>query len=170
VSFGDGQRVGLVGECGHRQDRPEDFFLEDPHLVVPLEHGWLEEVAVGELAAEVRAVPADQDPCAFLLADLDIGRDLRELLRGVLRAHHGLGVQRVALLDLGDAVQAGRHELVIDALLAPFPDHPQRRSHRRGQHSCVALRRAGDADTRHPPARPVRTARAGDPLIPTAMR
>jgi len=49
-------------ELGDRNDRPEDLFLEDAHLVVAGEDGRLEEVAVFEVAAEVSRLAADEEP------------------------------------------------------------------------------------------------------------
>jgi hypothetical protein len=43
------------------------------------------------------------------------------LLRRHLRADHGLGVQRVALLDLGDPGQRARHEHLVGVLLDERP-------------------------------------------------
>src|SRR6516165_8064821 len=113
---GDLDRLGLIAEGGHGQDRAEDLLLEYPHLVVPPEHGRLVEVPAGELPADLGPLPADQDLGSFAPADLHVGADLLQLLGGYLRADHGLGVQRVALLDLGDPGQRARHELLEDVL------------------------------------------------------
>src|SRR6266496_1771875 len=109
--IGDRQRVRLVGEGRDREHGAEDLLLEDPHLVVALEHGGLEVVALGELAADLGTPAADEDLGALVAADLDIGGDLVDLLLRHLRADLGIGIERVALLDLGDPLQAAGHEL-----------------------------------------------------------
>ena len=79
--------------------RAEDLLLEDAHLVVALEDGRLDVVAVLQIAVEIGALAAGQHLGAFLLADVEVGQDLLQLLVGGLRADHGVGVERVALLD-----------------------------------------------------------------------
>src|SRR5271166_3075786 len=97
---GDRDRVGFVLELGHRDDRPEDFFLEHAHLVVPGQDRRLDVIAAGQLAFEMGAFAAGQNLSAFLLANVEIGQDLLELVVGGLRADHGGHVKRMALLDL----------------------------------------------------------------------
>ena len=71
-----------------------------------LEHGRLEVVAAVELAAEVGALTADEKLGAFLHADLDVARDLLELRGRDLRAEHACRVERMALSDLSDTLEA----------------------------------------------------------------
>ena len=73
-------------------------------LLLPLKIGRLDVVAAVEVTAKLGALAAGQDLRAFLLADVDVGQDLLELVVGGLRADHRVGVQRVALLDGFDAV------------------------------------------------------------------
>src|SRR3990172_704825 len=96
---GDGERVRLVLEGRHRHHRPEDLLLEDPHAVVALEDGRLDVVAALDLSVEPGAVAAREQLRALLLADVDVGEDLLELLLGRLRADHRLGVERAPLPD-----------------------------------------------------------------------
>ena len=86
VSFAISSASALVLERRHGEHRAEDLLLEDPHVVVALEDGRLEVVAALELAAEVRALAADQELRALLEADLDVALDLLELRRRDLRA------------------------------------------------------------------------------------
>src|SRR5579859_5471484 len=59
---GDLERFVFVLERRHGNDRPEDFFLEDAHLVVAAEHGRLHIVALAQFAAERIALTADDIP------------------------------------------------------------------------------------------------------------
>ena len=96
---GDLERVVLVVEAGHRDDRAEDLLLEDPHRVVALEDRRLDVVAAGQVAAELGPRAAGEHLGALLAADVEVGQDLLELVVRGLRADHGVGVERVALLD-----------------------------------------------------------------------
>src|SRR5450755_2919563 len=101
---GDLERLGLVSERRHREHRAEDLLLEDPHLVVALQHSRLVVVAVLELGRDRWATAADQDLGALIAPDLDVALDLLELRHGHLRAHHCRQVERIALLDRADAL------------------------------------------------------------------
>src|SRR6202795_850609 len=57
---GDGQRLLLILESGHREYRTEDFFLENAHLVISLEHRRLNIIAILEIALEQGTLTADQ--------------------------------------------------------------------------------------------------------------
>src|SRR6185503_10707410 len=57
---GHGERFGLGLELRHRQNRAEDLLLEDAHLVVTLEYGRLDVVAVLEAGADLRALAPGQ--------------------------------------------------------------------------------------------------------------
>ena len=57
---------------------------------------------------------ADQHLRSLLLADVDIGEDLLELIIGRLRTHHRAVVQGVALLYLANAGDGFLHEAVIN--------------------------------------------------------
>jgi hypothetical protein len=83
-------------ERRHGEHRAEDLLLEDPHAVVPLEHGRLVEVAAGEVAADVGSLAADEHLGTFLPAVVDVRADLLRLLRRHLRADHRRRVERVA--------------------------------------------------------------------------
>jgi len=100
---GDGQGLVVVLEGRHRYDRTEDLLLEHAHAIMAFEHGRLHIEAAGEVACERVAFAAGEHLRALLLADVDIAQDLFELLGGGLRADHGFGVERIALLDLADA-------------------------------------------------------------------
>ena len=79
--------------------RPEDLLLEDAHLVVALEDGRLDVVAILQLAVEFRLrSPPVSTFAPFLLADVDVRQDLLQLIVGRLRADHRARVERIALL------------------------------------------------------------------------
>ncbi len=65
----------------------------------------------------MRALAAGQQLSAFLLADIDVAQDLLQLLARDLRADHGVGLQRIGLLDGCDTLQRPLHELVVNAFL-----------------------------------------------------
>ena len=99
---GDRQRLGVVGEGGHREHRAEDLLLEHAHLVVALEHGRLEVVPVANSPPSMVARwPPINTSAPSSRPISHVGGDLLELLLGHLRADQGLGVERVALLDRG---------------------------------------------------------------------
>ena len=54
---------------------------------------------------------------AFLLADIDVGEDLLELLARSLRAQHRVRRERIALIDRLYARQNLLHEPVVDRFL-----------------------------------------------------
>ena len=54
---------------------------------------------------------------AFLLADVDVGQDLLELIVRRLSADLRAHVERIALLDLLDALDRALHEPIVDRLL-----------------------------------------------------
>ena len=91
--------------------RAEDLLLEDAHLVVAGEDGRLDVEALRQLAAQVGPLAAGQDLGALLLADVDVGEDLLQLVVGGLRADHGRRIERIALLDLLDALDGAFDEL-----------------------------------------------------------
>ena len=132
------ERLVLVLERGDRDHRAEDLLLEDPHLVVAVEHGRLDVEAVVQLAAQRGPLAADQHLGAFLLADVDVGEDLLELVVGGLGADHGRGLERVALLDLVDAGDRLLHEAVVDRSL-------HQRAARAGADLALVQREHGEA-------------------------
>ena len=90
-------------------------------LLLPAEDGRLEVVAVRQIAVEDVAVAADQQLRALVDADLDVVGDLLELVRRDLRADLRRRVERVALADRRDPLEAAAHELVVDRLLDQRP-------------------------------------------------
>src|SRR5262249_33513550 len=89
--------IGLEGR--DRYDRAKDLLLEDPHLVVPLEHGRLNIEAAGKITGQRGAAAAGEQLGTFLLSNVDIGKNFLQLLVRRLGADHGGGVARVALHD-----------------------------------------------------------------------
>src|SRR5262249_8786690 len=69
---GDRECLLVVFKGLHRNNRAEDLFLEDTHLVMALEHGRLDIIATLQFAAEHVALAADKNLGAFFLADVDI--------------------------------------------------------------------------------------------------
>ena len=114
---GNRQCFGFVLEGGDSQHRAKDLFLEDAHLVVALEQRGLHVVATGQIPGLLRLRTTDQDLGAFLLAQIEVGQDLGQLLIGGLSANHGVAVERVALNDGSHAFQDTFHELVINRFL-----------------------------------------------------
>src|ERR1700739_778248 len=78
--IGDFERIGFRLEGGDGNDRSEDLFLEDAHLVVALEDRRLHKVTAVEFAAELSTLAASQHFRAFLLADINVAEDLLHLL------------------------------------------------------------------------------------------
>ena len=114
---GDRQRLGVVLEGRDREDRPEDLLLEDPHLVMALEHRRLDVEALAEVARQVVASAAGEQLGAFLAADVDVAQDLLQLLARGLRADHRRRIERVALDDRLGPGDRPLHEAVIDRLV-----------------------------------------------------
>ncbi|MNM70584.1 hypothetical protein D3C81_822170 [compost metagenome] len=114
---GNRQRFGFVLERGDADHRPEDFLLEHAHLVVALEQRRLDVVPGRQRAFEFFHLAAGQQLGAFLLGDFQVRQDLLELLLRRLGADHGVGVQRIATLDLQDLLHHHFHELVVNRLL-----------------------------------------------------
>ncbi|CAM2147310.1 hypothetical protein PT2222_10131 [Paraburkholderia tropica] len=135
---GDLQRFLFGLERGHRNDRPEDLFLEDAHLVVAAEHGRLHVIARAEFAGQRVAFAANQALRAFLLAEVDVREDLLQLFLRCLRADHRLRVERMALLDRRHALERALHEAVVDL----FVDQHARRA---GTHFALIEREHREA-------------------------
>src|SRR5690606_26348718 len=95
----------------------EDLLLEDAHVVRALEDGRGDVEALAEISAEVRALSTGEQFRAALLADVDVTEDLLQLIVRRLRADHRGQVERVALDDLADAVEAVGEESVVDRTL-----------------------------------------------------
>src|SRR5215475_539233 len=110
---GDRQCLVVASEGRDRHHRSENLLLEDAHLVVTPEHGRLDIVAAGQAAR--------QDLRAFLAADVDIRKDLFELLVRRLRADHGGWVERVTLNDRLDTLERALHELVVNRFMDERP-------------------------------------------------
>ena len=86
-----------------------------------LEYRRLDIESAGEIACELGTSAAGKDLRALLLADVDIGEDLRQLLAGGLRADHGVGLARIALLDRSNPLERPLHEAVIDVRMDQCP-------------------------------------------------
>ncbi len=82
-----------------------------------LEHRGLHVIALGELAVEREPLATGQELGAFLLADIDIRKNLLQLIVGGLRADHGRELERIALLDLFHPGNRLLHEAVVDRAL-----------------------------------------------------
>ncbi|MNH12764.1 hypothetical protein D3C79_723150 [compost metagenome] len=82
-----------------------------------LEQGRLDVITRRQAALELLHRAASKQFSAFLFGDFQIGKDLVELLLGRLGADHGVGVQRIAALDLVDLLQHFSHERRVDRLL-----------------------------------------------------
>ena len=108
-------RVGLEGADG--DDRSEDLFLEDPHLVVALEYGRLDVIAAFGGAAGRHCPAADQHFGTLLAADIHVGQDFLELLARGLRTDHCVELERIALDDGRDALERAGHEFLVDVLV-----------------------------------------------------
>src|SRR5947209_2012840 len=80
---GEGERLLLIFEGRHRQDRTENLLLEHAHLVLSLQDGGLEVVASRQFPIEMVALAANQKLSAFVEADVDVALDLLDL-----RARH----------------------------------------------------------------------------------
>src|ERR1700682_4375045 len=114
---GDCERVRFVLELRDRNDRSEDLFLEDAHLVVAFENRRFDVIAFGKFALEFRALAAGEHLCTLLLADVEIRQNLLKLVVGGLCADHGCGVKRMALLYFLCPRDRSFHEFVIDRFL-----------------------------------------------------
>src|SRR5712664_2794805 len=92
----DGDRFVLLGEWRHRDERPKDLLLADPHRGVLGPHeGRKHVVAAGRLRG-IGPSPAIEDLGALALRDVHVLEDaFLMVLRGE-RPHLGLLVQRVA--------------------------------------------------------------------------
>src|SRR5690606_33136203 len=96
---GNRQRFFLGLVSGNAHHRANDFFLENPHLVVALEQGWLDVEAVVELTFQVLTITAGQYNRAFLATDFHVRHDLVELFPGRLGAYLDVGIQRVTTFN-----------------------------------------------------------------------
>ncbi len=90
--------------------------MEDAHLVVALEDRRLDVEATIKTCNRTRRTAAE-NLCAFVLADVDVGHDLLELIVRRLCADHRCRIKRVALDDRLGARDCLLHELVIDRLV-----------------------------------------------------
>jgi ParB family chromosome partitioning protein len=91
--------------------------LEDAHLVVADEHGRLDIIAVLQLAAEMRALAANDALRSFLLADVDVVKNLLQLAVRGLGAHHRARIEGIAHLDFADPRHGFLHEAVENRVL-----------------------------------------------------
>ena len=121
-----------------RQHRPEDLLLEHPHLVVPLQDGGLHVEALLQLPAQLGLPTADQHLSPLLLADIDVGEDLLQLVVGCLRTDHRAVVERVALLYLADTGDRLLHEAIVDLFM-------HQRAARSGADLALVQREHGEA-------------------------
>ena len=66
----EGERFFQIFCGGYRQHRPEDLFFEDPHLRIDIvKDGRFDEIAFAEMC---RLFAAQNQPCAFVLSNLDV--------------------------------------------------------------------------------------------------
>ena len=105
------ERLLLVGEALHRDDRAEHLALHD--LAVLRRVG--DDRRLVEEAGPVDRVAADRDLGAGLDGPVDHARDPVELVGRDDRAHRGVLVERVAGDDLADRVGEPAHEVVEHA-------------------------------------------------------
>src|SRR3989344_1142966 len=106
-------------EGRHRQDRTEDLLLEDAHVVLAHEHRRLYEIALVQVTPGQRARTAGQALRALGLADVDIAKDLVELVLGGLGADLGRGGEWIAPAGGGDARDRPPHEPIKDRFVHP---------------------------------------------------
>jgi hypothetical protein len=119
-------------------DGSEDLFLKHAHRVVSLEDRRMNVVAVLERAVEHVALAADEHFRALFAADVEVRKDLLELLARRLRADHRAGIERISLLDRFDAFERALHELVVDRLF-------DQRARRAGAHLALVEREHHEA-------------------------
>ena len=66
----EGERFFQIFCGGYRQHRPEHLFFEDPHLRIDIvKDGRFDEIAFAEM---FRLFAAQNQPCAFVLSNLDV--------------------------------------------------------------------------------------------------
>ena len=81
------------------------------------EQGGLHVVAAVQVIAKLCLATAAQHLGTLLFAQIQVREDLGQLLFAGLGTHHGVGVQRVAVLDGGHALERLFHELLVNAFL-----------------------------------------------------
>ena len=118
---GDFQGFFGVFEGGHCHHWAKNFFLEDAHFVIALEHGRFHIETFGQIAIELALMPTCQHFGSLLFADVEIREDFFQLVLAGLRAYHGVGVEWVAAFDGRHALEHFFHELVVNRLLHQRP-------------------------------------------------
>ena len=113
-------RLAEIGERGHRQHRPEDFFLEDGHVVGALEHRRLNIEASFQALDAVDVAPGERLR-TLLRTELEVAGDLAHLLLRRLSAHLHVRIQGVAGLDLLDPLYPEGEKLVGDGFVHQRP-------------------------------------------------
>ena len=127
----DPDRVLLVLERDHGDDRAEDLLLRNGHAGVDLrEHGRRV-----ERARPVLRLPAGHDLGSLLDALLDEAVHLAPVILGDERADLRLRVERVADLQRLRLLRELRDELVVDRASRPAPANAPRNSGRRSSRS-----------------------------------
>ena len=117
---GQADRLGLVPEPDHRNDRAEDLLARDGHVVGgAVEHRRSQEVAGPERAS--RPLPTGHDPGALIDATSDVALDGVTLAGRDHRPDLGLGVRRHSHPDRGGGGRVALDHLVLDRLLDQQP-------------------------------------------------
>mmetsp|Transcript_23668 Transcript_23668/g.38687 ORF Transcript_23668/g.38687 Transcript_23668/m.38687 type:complete len:215 (-) Transcript_23668:859-1503(-) len=114
---GDGQGFFFVLEGGYTHHRTKDFLLEHTHVVLAFEQRGLNVEAIVIGIVHFLTATAGQHFRAFLLADVEVGHDLVELLLAGLSADLHIGIERVATLDGLRAFNNLGHELLVHVFL-----------------------------------------------------
>ena len=82
-----------------------------------LEYGGLDVETAREIAGQLVRNAAGENLRTFLLADVDVGKDLLVLIIRGLRADLGRHFVRIGLANFLDALDGALHEALVDGLL-----------------------------------------------------
>ena len=111
------QRLGFIFKGGDADNRAKDLLLEAAHIVAALNQRRLNIETVIQFGRDAGAFAAGQDLSAFIASDLNIGKDLIELLTRRLRADHRIGIKGVAAANLRHPLHDPRHKGLVNRLL-----------------------------------------------------